>query len=69
MAYWEVEVVTLGTEGKFKAGVAAAARSAEDKKRLNGQIGDGLRSWGLSSTQIDINVGFGVFLFIGVFCH
>mmetsp|Transcript_12100 Transcript_12100/g.19697 ORF Transcript_12100/g.19697 Transcript_12100/m.19697 type:complete len:204 (-) Transcript_12100:147-758(-) len=49
-AYWEVEIVTTG---KFKIGVAQRARPNE-KKRLGGQLGEDVRSWGLPSSRLEL---------------
>lgn len=50
-AFWEVEVVA---QGKFRVGLAQKARSKEDLKRLDGQIGDKVRSWAIGSTSLDL---------------
>jgi hypothetical protein len=49
-AYWEIEVVTAGS---FCVGLAAPARTPQDRARLELALGDGVRSWALRSSAVD----------------
>jgi len=49
-AYWEVEVVTMGT---FRVGLSQQMRG-NNAIKLDGSIGDKIRSWALNSSVIPI---------------